>query len=77
MHSVERIEMSTDSIELPKIVRSLKDSNIDRHPIQDAPEQVKESNDGCNPCPNSPLFDAGSEKLGGIEMSLGDRNLIQ
>ncbi|GAP97369.1 P-II family nitrogen regulator [Leptolyngbya sp. NIES-2104] len=33
MHSVKRIEMITDSIELPKIIRSLKEANIDRYTI--------------------------------------------
>ncbi|MBE9013150.1 P-II family nitrogen regulator [Pseudanabaenaceae cyanobacterium LEGE 13415] len=33
MHSVKRIEIISDSIELPKIIRSLKDSGIDRYTI--------------------------------------------
>lgn len=33
MHTVKRLEIISDLIELPKIIRSLKESNIDRYTV--------------------------------------------
>lgn len=33
MHTVKRIEIISDSIELPKLLRSLKESQIDRYTV--------------------------------------------